>query len=278
MADRKLEYWYDWSIEGLENERREEKPKGKKVRMNVQPLQTEEEEWQQHEQEERKTKKGSIFDLRKLQRARDQKKSINKSNDIDRLCEMIETYPDSTLMDSDVWYTVTILRQKALKDRGGRAANELRRVCKAIRGDDRGKKSQEDLGVLKTMILSDIDFFREIRDRTMKEPVTIQQAIADFLTRDATEKTWDRRLKEDSNYETVYYEYKRIYKKLAELSMTEAEIFSFFKSAAEHIDKPNAAVDVQPDNRHLTFIKTKTWYIKEDDIFQDLLESKEDQT
>jgi hypothetical protein len=222
MADKKLEYWYDWEIFG---------PDG-----------------------------SSLINLR------ESPPPLNKQNldDVGYLCERIMDYPEATLMNSDVWYRIVMLRQRAFKDKT--AANELREVCKAILGDGRRRKSQEKLEELKEMILHDIQFFDEILEVNTKVGTAVDEAISDYLTRGTlSQKHHDRRIREKSNYETVYYQYKRVYD-ISKPILSHKEIICFFEKAALNITHPNATIDVEPDNRLLTFVKKRTWYVRGKDM------------
>lgn len=222
MSDRKLTYWYDWSICG---------PDGSQII------------WL--------GKSPPPIDTKRL-------------NDVEYLCDRITNYPDSTLMSEKVWYKIVILRQKTFKNES--AAKDLKLVCKAIQGDGRAKKTQEDLNELKILIRNDIEFFKKIIQRRMQENISIDRAINAFLKKDAKEKALDRREKETKNYENVFYKYNQIYKKLSAKKLTMNEIFCFFELAAENINNPNATVDAEPDGRLLTFVKLKTWFVKASDM------------
>lgn len=228
MADKKLEYWYDWEIHD---------PNGNLlIRLKKSPPTLEE----------------------------------DKINDISYLCKRIKDYPDSTLMNSKVWYRITMLRQQAFKDE--KAAAELEKICKAILGDGRKRKASETIKDLKNMISKDIIFFKEVLERNRNEEVNVEDAIRDYLTKgnenlnDAQLRNMDRK---ESNYETVYYAYKHIHSKLKSL-MTDLEIYCFFEKAALNIEKTNATIDVQPGPRRLTFIKIGTWYTMGPDIHVEL--------
>ena len=105
-----------------------------------------------------------------------------------------------------------------------------------------------------------LGFFKKVFERNRDEGIPVKSAIQDFLTKD-TKRTQhhDKRLKEESNYETTYYEYKRIYE-ILKPKLSHLEIFCFFEKAALNMDKPNVLIDVLPDGRLLTFESTKTWF------------------
>jgi hypothetical protein len=185
----------------------------------------------------------------------------DRLSDTDYLCQRIIDYPDSTLMNSDVWYRMTILRQQSFKSK--EEEQEWKKVCKALQGDGRKRKTKEDLEDLQEMIQSEILFFREVLNRNRDERVTVERAIKDFLRQGDPqgEQAEDRRSQE-SNWNNVYYKYKGIYDKLkSEFNLSEAEIFCFFDKTASAIHSANADIDVRPDGRLLTFVKVKTWYV-----------------
>lgn len=189
----------------------------------------------------------------------------NKVSDTDYLCQRIIDFPDSTLMNSDVWYRLTILRQQSFKDKEG--ASEWKRVCKALRGGSRKRKTEETIDDLQAMILNDIIFFKEVLERVRNEGITVKHAIEDFLRRgDKDGKDWDNRFRQESNWENTYYAYKQVYDHLLKFELSEAEIFSFFNGAALNLHSTNAHIDAEPDGRLLTFVKVKTWYVRGPDM------------
>lgn len=202
----------------------------------------------------------SLIDLRKSPPPRNKQ----RLSDIKYLCARIMDYPEATLMDSDVWYRIVMVRQRAFKDK--KAVNELREVSKAILGDGRRRKSQEELEELQHMISHDIPFFEEILEANTRVGTAIDEAISDYVTRGTlTQKHENKRLIAKSYHVSVYYEYKRVYDILKPI-LSHKEIICFFEQAALNITHPNAQVDVEPDNRLLTFVKQNTWYIKGKDM------------
>lgn len=186
-------------------------------------------------------------------------------SDTDYLCERINEYPDPTLMNDGVWYRITILRQEAFKNR--KAADDLKRICKAIQGDGRSKKDENTLDDLKVIIQGDIAFFKKVLDRNKNEGINIQEAISKFLAEGAqTDSQMEGREREQSNYENTYYSYKQIYDKLKSLKLKDAEIFCFLEKAGSNINKANIIIQVTPDDRLLTFLKVRTWYVKGPDM------------
>jgi hypothetical protein len=187
-------------------------------------------------------------------------------NDIAYLSNQIEKYPDATLMNGDFWYTITMLRQKAFKNRNGSAEKALKSLCKVIQGDGRAKNTQEDLNELEILIKNDIEFFKEIIERQAHEVISTSKAIDGFLTRDVeTIEVRERRIKEKKNYEKVFKAYSEVYNELLS-ELTPKEIFYFLEQAAEHLIYPNATVKVVPDGRPLMFVKQKTWFVRGGDI------------
>jgi hypothetical protein len=184
----------------------------------------------------------------------------DRLNDIEYLCDRIRQYPEATLMNDQVKYRIVMLRQKAFKDKGSAASHK--KVCKAIAGDGRQRKDKERLEDLRIMINEDIAFFKKILEMTESKKMNVEEAIENFLTCDATKRYEyaDKRRSEASNYENVFYAYKSVYGELKKL-MTKKEIFCFFEKAAEFIAFPNASIYVYPENRPLTFVKMKTWYL-----------------
>lgn len=226
MPDTKLKYFYDWIIEFPE-----ELPS---------------------------------LDLRKRPKAVREK----SFSDIKSLVQNIRDCPEATFMDRDFGYTLAMLRQKAFK--GKVAVEEWKKVRNAIFGDGRSRKTEEGLKGLheiRSIILADIDFFKEVLGRNKDEGIPVKTAIRDFLTRGCiTAEQTDNRLKQESNYETTYYAYKRIYETLNP-TLSDLEIFCFFEKAALNLNKANALIDVHPDGRHLTFVKVKTWYTWGSDMY-----------
>jgi hypothetical protein len=226
VADKKLEYWYGWTINDSEG----------------------------HE----------LINLRKTIQGIDQK----RISDPDYLCEMIENFPDQTLMNQKVWYQITMLRQRAFKNEDD--AGQWGKVCKALCGDGRKRKTSDKLEDLKSIIMHEIEFFRFIKNRTANGEITVQDAINDYCTNGAkSAEVYEKRLKESENYSKTFYAYNKVFGRLKE-KLTEKEIFCFFEKAAEHVNKPNALVDVIPDGRRLDFIKQATWGLYGDDLAIDI--------
>jgi hypothetical protein len=229
VADKKLEYWYGWTINDSEG----------------------------HE----------LINLRKTIQRIDQK----RLSDPDYLCEMIEKFPDQTLMNQKVWYRITMLRKRAFKSKEDAA--QLKKICKALCGDGRKRKTSDKLDDLKIIIKHDIEYYRSIKDRIAKDKITVQDAIIDYLKGGAkSAKVEEKRLKEYENYNKTFYAYEKVFYHL-ENSLTEKEIFCFFEKAMEHLHDPNALVTVNPDGRSLDFVKQSTWYLYGDDLSIDIEEN-----
>ncbi len=185
-------------------------------------------------------------------------------SDIDYLCKCITDFPEATLMRSEVWYRIIMLRQRSLKDKD--AVDSLRRVCKAILGDGRRRKKLTDFANLKDKITQEIEFFKYLIESKSKSDVTVDKIIYTYLTKDAIDDNDFKKSEQQlRNYQTVYYAYKKIYDLLSE-KLTDNEIFVFLEQAANSIHEANTQIDVVPDKRLLTFVKMKTWYIYGSDM------------
>jgi hypothetical protein len=184
---------------------------------------------------------------------------LERLTDTEYLCEQIYEYPEATLMNKKVWYRIIKLRENAFKDK--EYVEPLRKICNAILGDGRNRKSQEKLDELLIIIKNDISFFRDILEISKAPNMTVDKAIENYVTRgaDPTSELYHKFYPQKSNYNRAYYAYRPIFEKLREI-MTDVEIFCFFEKAAENIYHPEASIDVEPDNRLLTFVKKTTWY------------------
>lgn len=241
MPDKKLEYWYDWRIT-YESDR-----------------------------------DGFSINLKRLPTDSNTYSGINQQIEIDRLqdadylCQLIREFPEIALMNHDVWYAIVMLRRESFKDKSGSVTEQLRQVCKAIIGDGRGKKEQEYLLNLSENIQHHIEFFQEIKPRIDSEGITVEDAILDYLDNagmNLNQEPADDLLNQNKTYENTYYEYTAIYDILNQ-HLTDTEIFCFFKKAAINLTYPNVVVFVEPENRPLIFLKTKTWCVKGNDMHED---------
>jgi len=243
MADKKHEYWNDWNIEIWDPEL-----------------------WASEKRDPEEEICPSVININRdvLKKSASIQEEERKDwiKDIDSLCARINEYPESTLMNSKFGYTMAILRQKAFKDEN--AAEDLSKVCKAIMGDGRARKTKEKLEELISIIHREIAFFRTILARDAE--TTVENAIYDYIGENYPD---DEDINKDSNYETAYYAYRKIYEGLRAQNMKEEEIFCFFESAANHITDPAVLRHENPCGRLLSFIKTKTWYVTGDDIVQE---------
>jgi hypothetical protein len=226
MADKQLEYWFDWEICGSDGS----------VLIDL--------------------KNSSLPSLPPVVRG--------KIDPIENLCERITEYPDPALTNKDTWYQINMLRQKAFKDKESKES--LEKVLKAILGDGRRRRNQESLDRLKSLILRDINFFRKILEFLQTGKKTVDEAIIQYLTEDVPDddqELYDKRENEKSNYENIYCAYKRIHSMLKDkIKMTDEEIFCFFETAANNLMHTNIQIDVEPNERLLTFVKMKTWFVK----------------
>lgn len=187
----------------------------------------------------------------------------DRLSNIDYLRCYIIDYPEAILLHKEFWYTVVMLRQKALKDK--EAAGLLREIGKLIVGDGRRRKNQEELEILNDLIVNDIDYFKNMLELT--KDMTIEKAIIEFIRGDVPEDNiQEKKLAELSKYRDVYFAYKKLFIKLIG-HLTEIEAFCFLEKAADSIDKTNVIIDVEPDGRLLTFEKKKTWYVKGSDMY-----------
>jgi hypothetical protein len=187
-------------------------------------------------------------------------------NSIDDLIFFIKEYPNQALMNEEVSYKLSMLRQQANKNKD--AADIWKKVCKAIYGDGRKRKNKEKLSELKQEILNDIDFFIEIQNRIGQGNIGTDDAIEEYLTKDVAEddrESYDKQIDKMSNHKNIFYTYKKIFDHLKK-HLSSNEIISFFRKAAEHIDDTNATVDVTPEGRLLTFVKVNTWYVEGPDM------------
>lgn len=253
MSDRKLEYWYGWSING---------PDGPIIDLNKPKSISEKES-------------NDLDPIDQLFKG-DAKGTLK---DIDHICKLIKEDSDTALMSEDVWYRIVMLRRKAFKDKD--AAEKLRKICKSIIIDERKRKSQEDLEDLIIMIKNDIRFFKEIQSVIAEDDkVNIDTAIVNFIRRGAkTDSQLEKRGKEIKNYSNVYYSYKRVYKELIAADLSDKEIFCFFERAAQELTFPNSLVTENPDGRFLEFEKKpKIWYIWGDDLHDRFPESEDKNT
>jgi len=194
------------------------------------------------------------------------KQAIEKDRlgEIRYLCDLIENYPNQALMNENVWYKITMLRQKAFKSKND--TESLRIVCKAIMGDGRLRKNQDYLDDLRIMIVDDIEFFKKMSNRISEGTANVITEIENIITAGTQSiQGYDKRQKEVSNYKNVYYAYKNIYDHLSSI-MSEIEIYRFFEVAAENLSATNITFDVEPDGRILTFVKMDTWYVKGSDM------------
>jgi len=186
-----------------------------------------------------------------------------KLSNIDYLCKTIKEQRYATLMNENFAHRIETLQQLALTDK--KAARDLKKAGKAISKT----KRQGYIQRLKVMIRNDIEFFAEIYERKKNERVSVKAAIEEYLTRGTKDNSSARarRLREEDNYTTVYYAYKKVHTKLRSAQLTDPEIFCFFEKAGLHVDKPNPEIYVQPGNRSLTFVKRKTWYTEMKDMY-----------
>ena len=105
-----------------------------------------------------------------------------------------------------------------------------------------------------------------MRKKISKGTVKVIAEIENFVTENTRSiQSYDKRIKEVSNYKNVYYSYKNIYDRLSSI-MSEIEIFKFFAVAADNLSATNVTFNVEPDGRNLTFVKMDTWYVKGTDM------------
>jgi hypothetical protein len=188
----------------------------------------------------------------------------DRLKDPDYLINLIKTYPDQTLLNEYVWRQIVMLRQKAFKNKN--AVESFERVCKAIMGDGHIRKTNEKLIELKRIIRRDFKFFRTVQNKISEKKIGIDNTIQKYLAERANDGSTDDPEKDEfSNYRNTYFKYKKIYDQLEPI-MSQQEIFTFFEEAREHLEDPNATVEIQPDGRHLTFVKKYTWFVEGQDM------------